>query len=56
MADEEEISWSYTNAPCLGIRLKAGDGAEYPLELDNEELVMIDTGYRRGALSAKAPL
>ena len=45
MADEEEISWPYTNAPCLGIRLKAGDGAEYPLELDNEELVMIDTGY-----------
>ena len=45
MADEEEISWPYTNAPCLGIRLKTGDGEEYPLELDNEELVMIDTGY-----------
>jgi len=45
MADEEEISWPYTDTPYLGIRLKTGDGEEHPLELDNEELVMIDTGY-----------
>jgi len=45
MADKEEISWPYTNAPCLGIRLKTGEGEDYPLELDNEKLVMIDTGY-----------
>ena len=37
------LFWPYTNAPCLGIRLKTGDGVEYPL--GNEELVMIDTGY-----------
>ncbi len=43
MADERDISWPYSNAPCLGIRLRTGDGEEYPL--GNEELVMIDTGY-----------
>lgn len=43
MADEEEISWPYTDKPYLGIRLKTASGEEYPLI--NEEMVMIDTGY-----------
>ena len=47
MANEKEISWLYieNRTPCLGIRLKTESGVEYPLTLNDETLVMIDTGY-----------
>ena len=47
MANEEEISWSYSNGfrPCLGIRLKTESGEEYPPLSNNEKIVKIDTGY-----------
>lgn len=52
MADEEEVSWPYTNAPYLGIRLRSLSGLEYPL--DEEELVMIDTGFSGEILLPKS--
>lgn len=51
MANEEEISWPYTNLPYLGIRLKAPSGEEYPIA--NEKLVMIDTGFSEEILLPK---
>jgi hypothetical protein len=52
MANEEEVTWPYTNAPYLGIRLKNPSGLEYPL--DGEELVMIDTGFSGEILLPKS--